>query len=589
MPLSIVHRQVSSPQQKTDDSAIENPLCDNALLDRLYRSRGISHKEDLDLNLTQLYSYHSLGQINRAIELVYHCMKQQELIVIIGDFDTDGATSTSLMMEVLRAFGHQNISYLVPNRFDFGYGLSTEIVEVAAQLSPKLIITVDNGIANHDGVNRAKALGIKVLITDHHLPPEQLPEADAIVNPNCLNDEFPSKNLAGVGVAFYLLLALRAKLIEENWFETQFIEIPNLANWLDLVAVGTVADMVPLDVNNRRLVEQGLKRIRAGHCHAGIKALLEVANKNIQRVTPTDIGFSIGPRLNAAGRLDDMSVGIQCLMAENEATARTLAKDLDQLNLARREIESSMQQEALVQVAECLSSIETEELPLVFCLYQPEWHQGIVGLVASRIKEKYHRPVFAFAKEDEANAGCTQLKGSGRSVSGIHIRDALAWVQTKQPKLIKKFGGHAMAAGLTLSLSDLKDFQQALTEAVQYQLNGDNFNHQLITDGELESQWLNLDTANLLAMSGPWGQGFPEPLFDGEFKVVTQKIVGIKHVKLILQTATGELVDAIAFNIEPEEWAQSVSTVKIVYRPEVNEFRGEKSLQLLINHIQIIQ
>ncbi|PIP78794.1 MAG: single-stranded-DNA-specific exonuclease RecJ [Gammaproteobacteria bacterium CG22_combo_CG10-13_8_21_14_all_40_8] len=560
----------------------------HALLHQLYANRGIVCCDDLDMGLERLLPYSSLSNIEMAAHILYSCLKEKKRIVIVGDFDTDGATSTALMIEVLQAFGHENLDYLVPNRFDFGYGLSPEIVEVAAQTNPALIVTVDNGIANQAGVERANALGIQVIVTDHHLPPDELPNAAAIVNPNLVGDLFPSKNMAGVGVAFYLLLALRAKLIQENWFEINQRPIPNMANWLDLVAVGTVADMVTLDVNNRRLVEQGLKRIRKGYCRVGIKTLLEVAKKNIYQITPSDIGFAIGPRLNAAGRLDDMSVGIQCLLAKDEYQARTLAIELDQLNLTRREIEGAMQQEALAQVQELLSSLTSEETPEAFCLYNPQWHQGVVGLVASRIKEHFHRPVFAFAKEDDNNPNCTKIKGSGRSVSGIHIRDALAWIDSQYPHIITKFGGHAMAAGLSLDNRYLKEFESALKKAINIQLGGRLFNHKLLSDGQLDSKWLSLETAEILKMAGPWGQGFPEPSFDGEFKVATQKIVGAKHVKLILQTDSGMAVDAIAFNIDPLIWSNTVQKVRVVYRPEVNEFRGEKSLQLMIQYIEIL-
>ncbi len=558
----------------------------NELLHQLYAARGISNADELNMGLDKLLPYHSLSNIQLAVDLIFEVMKSAERIIIVGDFDVDGATSTCLMMEVFRAFGHQNIDYLVPNRFDFGYGLSPEIVEVAAESKPDLVITVDNGIANIAGVEKANALGIKVIITDHHLPPDVLPDAAAIVNPNLVDDQFPSKNLAGVGVAFYLLLALRAKLKQENWFELQKIPVPNLANWLDLVAVGTVADMVPLDLNNRRLVEQGLRRIRAGQCRSGIRMLLELSKRNIARLTAIDIGFVIGPRLNAAGRLDDISVGIQCLMASEPSTAKRLAVELDELNLARREIEADMQAEALAQVSLLVNDLGAKQLPLAFCLFKEHWHQGVVGLVASRIKEHFHRPVFAFARENEQDKNNTNLKGSGRSVAGVHIRDALVWVDTHHPQLMTKFGGHAMAAGLTLSEHHLTDFEKALNCAINIQLGDNTLTHEIVTDGALDDKWLNLGAAQTLSTAGPWGQHFPEPSFDGHFQVVDKRIVGLKHLKLVLQTATGQLVDGIAFNIDPEFWSGSIERVKIVYKPEVNEFRGETSLQLMIKHIE---
>ncbi|HFB63976.1 MAG TPA: single-stranded-DNA-specific exonuclease RecJ [Aeromonadales bacterium] len=568
------------------------------LLKRIYAARKIQSFEALDLELSQLLKFKSLQQIDQAVELLYKIMQQDGLIIIVGDFDTDGATSTTLVMEIMQAFGHNAIDYLVPNRFDFGYGLSEEIVEVAARDAPALIITVDNGIANHAGVAKANSLGIPVLITDHHLPAETLPQAAAIVNPNVEGDEFPSKALAGVGVAFYLMLALRAYLKEKNWFEERNISMPNLGMWLDLVAVGTVADMVPLDENNRRLVAQGLKRIRAGQCRPGIKALLELAKKNLKRTSAMDIGFAIGPRLNAAGRLDDMSIGIQCLMEKDPSAARAFAVELDQLNLMRREIETSMQQEALTIVNQLLASENFSILPDALSLFHPEWHQGVVGLVASRIKEKFHRPVIAFALEGSSESdpsknkpgdGGAMLKGSARSIPGVHIRDALVWVDTQHPGLIAKFGGHAMAAGLTLAKENLAVFEQALKGAVREQLGEEEITNKIETDGELEPEWMNLETANLLAESGPWGQHFPEPNFDGIFEVVQQRIVGVKHLKLVLKNNLNQYIDAIAFNIDPAKWQQVAEKVRIVYRPDINEFRGETKLQFMVQYIERVE
>ncbi len=573
-------------QRKIPESSLDwSGWQGHPLLKRIYAARKIQSFEALDLELSQLLKFQSLHQIDQAVELLYKTMQHNHKIIIVGDFDTDGATSTALMMELMQAFGHDNIDYLVPNRFDFGYGLSEEIVEVAAKDKPELIITVDNGIANHAGVEKANSLGISVLITDHHLPAETLPAAAAIVNPNVEGDEFPSKALAGVGVAFYLMLALRAYLKEKNWFEARHISVPNLGNWLDLVAVGTVADMVPLDDNNRRLVAQGLKRIRAGLCRPGIKALLELAKKNLKRTSAMDIGFAIGPRLNAAGRLDDMSIGIQCLMEKEHSTARTFAVELDQLNLMRREIETSMQQEAVAIVKQLLGSENFSILPDALCLYHPQWHQGVVGLVASRIKEKFHRPVMAFAKEDQTEH-CKLLKGSARSIPGIHIRDALVWVDAQNPGLIIKFGGHAMAAGITLAKENLARFEQALKLAVREQLGEQEITNKIETDGELEPEWMNLEIANLLAESGPWGQHFPEPNFEGVFEVVQQRIVGVKHLKLILKNSLGQMIDAIAFNIDPSKWQQVAEKIKIVYRPDINEFRGETRLQFIVQHLE---
>jgi single-stranded-DNA-specific exonuclease len=561
------------------------------LLHQLYAARGVSNAGDLNLELKSLLSFQSLSNIETAVVALYEVMQAKEKLIIIGDFDADGATSTALVMEIMQAFGHSNIDFLVPNRFDFGYGLSPQIVDVAAQQKPKLLLTVDNGIANHSGVARANELGIGVVITDHHLPAETLPDAVAIVNPNLKGDEFPSKALAGVGVAFYLMSALRAHLIKNNWFEINNITQPNLANWLDLVAVGTVADMVPLDVNNRRLVAQGLKRIRLGRCRPGITSLLELAKKNPRRVSAIDIGFGIGPRLNAAGRLEDMSIGIRCLMATEEMEARKIAVELDQLNLMRREIEAGMQHEALKIVAALISEmgggddlISSKKLPDSLSLYHPEWHQGVVGLVASRIKEKYHRPVIAFAKENsDEDSGI--LKGSARSIPGIHIRDALVWVDANYPQMIQKFGGHAMAAGLSLAEKNLQEFTNALAEAVRVQLGKDDICNEIFTDGILDDKFINLETAQILADAGPWGQTFPEPEFEGEFKVIQQRIVGERHLKLVLESEQNTLIDAIAFNIDPDKWQLAAEKVHCVYKVDINEFRGETKLQFLVGNI----
>ncbi len=575
-------------QRKITDSEIDwEQWQGHPLLKRIYAARNVSSLNALDLNLNKLFSYKSLKQIDRATKLLFEVMQQQAKIIIIGDFDTDGATSTALVMEVMRAFGHPHIDYLVPNRFDFGYGLSPEIVDVAAQQTPQLIITVDNGIANHVGVDRANELGIQVIITDHHLPADTLPAAAAIVNPNVTGDEFPSKALAGVGVAFYLMSALRAHLVEQNWFDRHDLEVPNLGKWLDLVAVGTVADMVPLDENNRRLVIQGLKRIRAGQCRPGIKSLLELAKKKLSTTSAMDIGFAIGPRLNAAGRLDDMSIGIQCLMATEEFEARAFAVELDQLNLLRREIETSMQQEAMTIVTELVkSNTQLSCLPDAFCLFHQQWHQGVVGLVASRIKEKFHRPVIAFAREEQIE-DCHILKGSARSIPGIHIRDALVWIDANYPALIIKFGGHAMAAGLSLASDNLSRFERALSEAVSVQLGDKTITNIIETDGELAAEWMDLKIVKLLADAGPWGQQFPEPNFEGYFEVIQQRIVALKHLKLLLKNSNNDYIDAIAFNIDAEKWQQPAKKVHIVYRPDMNEFRGETKLQLMIQHIEI--
>lgn len=560
----------------------------HALLKRIYLARGVNTPESLEMGLEKLLDYSSLSQMDKATALIHEVMKKPGKIIIVGDFDTDGATSSALVMGIMRAFGHDRISYLVPNRFEYGYGLTPEIVELAYEQKPDLIITVDNGIANHKGVERANQYNIPVIVTDHHLPAATLPEAAAIINPNVESDPFPSKALAGVGVAFYLMLALRAYLKDQNWFNDQQLAIPNLSQWLDLVAVGTVADMVPLDENNRRLVYQGLKRIRVRHCRPGILALLELAKRDIGKASSMDIGFAIGPRLNAAGRLDDMSIGIQCLLSEDPQHARALAVELDQLNLTRREIETSMQQEAMSMVDECIRQLQDQtQIPDAFSLFHDNWHQGVVGLVASRVKEKYYRPVIAFARENE-DPNCQVLKGSARSIPGIHIRDALVYVDTMYPGLMKKFGGHAMAAGLSLSLENFKTFEEAFRQAVRFQLGGEAIQDIRYSDGELEPKWMNLTTCELLQEAGPWGQHFPEPSFDGVFDVVKQSIVGVRHLKLIVQNDQGKYLDAIAFNIDPEKWKNPLTKVKLLYRLNINEFRGERNLQLVVEFIEAL-
>ncbi|MCO7225511.1 single-stranded-DNA-specific exonuclease RecJ [Pleionea sp. CnH1-48] len=550
------------------------------LLARLYGSRGVENVEEVDTALTHLLDYRKLSHINEAAEAVVAMIKQQQKVIVVGDFDADGATSTALLMRALPALGLTSLNYIVPNRFEYGYGLSVEIVEEIAKDAPDWIITVDNGICNHDGVARAKELGIQVLITDHHLPAETLPEADIIVNPNLQGDDFASKSLAGVGVAFYLLIAVRASLREQGYFDTHKVAEPNLASWLDIVALGTVADVVPLDANNRRLVAQGLQRIRRGQCCPGILALLETAKRKHERTVATDLGFAVGPRLNAAGRLEDMSVGIECLITDSMDKARQLAFELDGLNQYRREIEVEMVDEAMGDISRELELAENER-PFSLCLYNEDWHQGVVGLVASRIKDKLNRPVIVFAKESE-----TRLKGSGRSVSGVHLRDVLANVAAKSPHLLTKFGGHAMAAGLSISIEHLNDFRSAFDAEVKSWLGEKMFDEHIVTDGRLETQELTLDTALLLRQAGPWGQSFPEPLFDGEFSVVHQRIVGQKHLKLVLQTEQKENLDAIYFNPPEHHLAQSFERVELVYKLDVNEYMGNQSVQMIVEQLE---
>ena len=548
------------------------------LLRRLYLQRGVKDAAELERGAKFLLPWQSLGGIERAVTLLHEMLQQQRCIVVVGDFDADGATSTALTVLALRSMGG-NVDYLVPNRFEDGYGLSPEVVEQARARGAELILTVDNGISSHTGVDTAHQHGIPVLITDHHLPGETLPAAEAIVNPNLSDSAFPSRSLAGVGVAFYLMLALRAHLRQQNWFSDGRSE-PNLAELLDLVALGTVADVVPLDANNRILVWQGLSRIRAGKCRAGIRALLEIANRDARQLAASDLGFAVGPRLNAAGRLDDMSVGVALLLTEDIAQARMLASELDALNQTRKEIEQGMKSEALALCDEL--ERQHRDLPLGLAFYHPEWHQGVVGILASRLKERFHRPVIAFAP-----AGDGTLKGSGRSIAGLHLRDALERIDTLYPGLIIKFGGHAMAAGLSLEEAKYDEFRQRFAALIDEWLEGEALQGVMWSDGELHAQEFTLHTAEMLREAGPWGQAFPEPVFDGQFKLLQQRLVGERHLKVMVEPlGGGPLLDGIAFNVNTSLWPDSsVRQVQLAYKLDINEYRGNRSVQLIIDHI----
>jgi single-stranded-DNA-specific exonuclease len=549
------------------------------LLNRIYQARDVCRESDLDYQLNQLPVPDRLKGMAEAVDLLVAAINRQANILVVGDFDADGATSTTVMMKGLAAMGATHVSYLVPDRFKFGYGLTPEIVAVAAQQHPDLIITVDNGIASIDGVAAAKAQGVDVLVTDHHLPGDELPQADAIVNPNQPGDTFPSKNIAGVGVAFYLLSALRKRLREDGWFRRQNMTEPNLAGLLDLVALGTVADVVPLDHINRTLVKQGLARINAGQCCAGITALISVSGKQAGNLNAADLGFFVAPRLNAAGRIEDMSVGIECLLAEDAERANTIAAELDRMNRERRNIEGDMQEQAV----QALHRLKLDaDLPIGLCIYDESWHQGVIGILASRIKERYHRPVIAFAPATDAG---DELKGSARSVAGLHIRDTLDAVATRHPGLISRFGGHAMAAGLSLPRSRYDEFRHAFDEEVSRQLDADDLQQVLMTDGELSEADLNLPTAMLLRHAGPWGQQFPEPVFEGEFDVIHRRIVGRNHLKMELSSGATTL-DAIMFNIRDGFEDYVTGRVLAVYKLDVNEFRGRHSVQLLVQHLE---
>lgn len=550
------------------------------LLRQIYANRGITSETQLERSLKGLLHYQDLNGIDVAISLLVEALKLQSRIVIVGDFDADGATSTALAIKALRQMGFQQVSYHIPNRFDDGYGLSPQVVHDVAKKGVDLIITVDNGISSFEGVDVAHEYGIRVLVTDHHLPGHSLPQADAIINPNLADCAFLSKSLAGVGVTFYLMTALRAELEKQGWFTAQGLARPNMTDYLDLVALGTVADVVPLDENNRIFVYEGLRRIRAGRCCAGIKALTEVSRKTLSQLVSSDLGFALGPRLNAAGRLDDMSVGVALLLTNDIGVAREIANELDGLNQTRREIEAGMQEEASTIFRQFITT--QDDLPNGLAIYHPQWHQGVVGILASRIKEKLHRPVIAFAP-----SGDGLLKGSGRSIHGVHLRDALERLNTLNPGLMVKFGGHAMAAGLSLEEDKFPLFQRHFSALMAELVSAEQLQGVILTDGELSDSQLSLPIAEMLREAGPWGQAFPEPLFDGKFTLLQQRIVGSKHLKMMLQPINSHvMIDAIAFNVDVNIWPDnSIKTVELAYRLDVNEFRGQRNAQLLVEHI----
>jgi single-stranded-DNA-specific exonuclease len=561
--LHIVRRGCAAPLP--DLGAPMHPV-----LSRVYAARGVRSAQDLDTSLDRLLPVGTLEGIPAAVELLL--AHRAARVLVIGDFDADGATSSALVVRALRACGFASVDFLVPNRFRFGYGLTPEIVASAAERAPTLLVTVDNGISSHAGVAAARARGMDVLITDHHLPGARLPDASAIVNPNLPGSQFASRALAGVGVAFYLMAAVHRAL-----------NAPGVAAWLDLVALGTVADVVPLDANNRVLVAQGLKRIRAGRCVAGIQALLTIAGRNRAELTAADLAFGVAPRLNAAGRLDDMSIGIQCLLEDDAASAQRLAVRLDELNEERRTIEAKMQHEALGAVRRLPNLTPGEVRHAGVCLFDPGWHQGVVGLVASRVKERVRRPVIAFACADELT-----LRGSARSVDGIHIRDVLDAIATRHPELISRFGGHAMAAGLTLERARLDEFARAFDEEVARCAPGTPADA-VETDGELTPGEIALDTAQALRAGGPWGAAFPEPSFDGRFSIRSARLIGERHVKMWVEVPhSGRAFDAVAFNHVADGAAAFVPPEglrQLVYRLDVNDYQGERRLQLLVDHL----
>lgn len=584
MKQTIIRNNIDVP-----DSLLASNL--PSLLQRVYANRKITDPDELNYQLDQLLDYRSLKGIEQAVDVIFEAMAENKKIVIVGDYDADGATSTALVVRALRLFGHSNVSYLVPNRFEYGYGLTPQIVDVALELKPGLIITVDNGISSIDGVAHAVANGIKVVITDHHIAGKTLPNADAVVNPNQQGCEFPSKCIAGVGVAFYTMLALRAKLRDADRFES-IDKIPNMASLLDLVALGTVADVVALDKNNRIMVEYGLQRIRRGQCITGLLALLQVSGRNYLNCNSMDLAFYVAPRLNAAGRLEDMSKGIECLLSSDDIQLHDMAAQLHNLNTKRKEIEKDMLDEAYQIMASEFDFDDNEKLPVGLCIYNQSWHQGVIGLLASRVKEKYYRPVIAFA-----DAGDNEIKGSARSIPGLHIRDVLDAIATSNPELVQKFGGHAMAAGLSIDKSNFKAFSIRYLEEVERHLEINDLEKIVLSDGSVSSQEMNIESAEVLQFAGPWGQGFSEPVFDDEFEVLSWKVIGSNHLKMQLKLTNHDvamssglesksIIDAIAFNKDESVLSADNSLIRASYRMSVNEFRDKRTLQLIIDCIE---
>ena len=549
---------------------------DDDLLDRVFAARGITEPAQLERGLSNLLSPADLPEIDQAAKRLADAVVEDQKILIVGDFDADGATSVALCLLALRAMGARQVDFLVPNRFDYGYGLSPEIVQLAAAMEPRVIVTVDNGVASVGGVALANELGIDVVVTDHHLPGDVLPDAFALVNPNVGGSSFGSKAMAGVGVAYYLLSWVRQALRQRQHFVSRGIDEPNMAQYLDLVALGTVADVVPLDHNNRILVHQGLLRIQRGMTRPGIAALARVGKRDLTTLSASDMGFALGPRLNAAGRLQDMSVGIRCLVTDDPAEAGQLAAELDGLNQTRREIEQGMVADAEM----ILTQITPDPDEMGIAVYHESFHQGVVGIVAGRLREKFHRPAIVFA---DASEGSDELKGSARSIDGLNIRDLLDSIATKRPGMLLKFGGHAMAAGLSIKRVHLPRFQTAFDKAVRAAVTPDMLDAVLLTDGELAKEALNLDTVAKLANAGPWGNGFAEPTFAGEFTLVNQRVVGQDHLKLVF-ALQGQLIDAIAFRQPPLDGQPE--RVRVVYKPALNDYGGKQTLQLIVEYIE---
>ncbi|OCG05548.1 single-stranded-DNA-specific exonuclease RecJ [Gilliamella apis] len=573
MKSKLTHRQLPEVLPKLSPDI---PL----LLQRVYALRGITSMQELDYTTRNLCNYDNLDGTHTAVEIVYSAMQNNKRIMIVGDFDTDGATSTALMIKALKKMGCKHVDYIIPNRFDDGYGLSISVVKRALSKKADLIITVDNGISAIEAVEFAKQSNLTVIITDHHLCSEQLPAADAIINPNLPNSSFPSKHLAGVGVAFYFMLALRAKLRKENWFASNKLAEYNITNLLDLVALGTIADVVKLDRNNRILVHQGISRIRAGYCCEGIKALLDISRRDPLTLTSTDLAYYIAPRLNAAGRMDSMSLSVELLLCEDYDSAIKQATDLDTLNHDRKLIEQTMYQEALSYIEQIEQKNST--FPNALVVHHPQWHQGIIGIVSARLKDKHYRPVICFASTEDG-----LLKGSGRSIEGIHLRDILDELNERYPDILVSFGGHAMAAGLSIQEKDLDQFSAHFEALITEQLDLDVLEQIIETDGEIDNQDFNYAIAKQLKESGPWGEGFTEPTFDGDFIVHQQRLFAEKHLKLVLEPKNGgPIIEGICFNVNLTQWPDNtIKIVKIVYQLDVNDFHGNQAVKLMIRHI----
>jgi single-stranded-DNA-specific exonuclease len=572
MDVKIVERK---PQVQADNDSVYG-----AVLARIFAARGVHIDQELDRPLSKLLPYTDLQGITEAISVLVAAMDKKQKIVVLGDFDTDGATSTALFITTMRKFGYHNVDFIIPNRFEHGYGLSPKIAEVMIEThQPDVVVTVDNGISSIEGVAYLKAQGVQVVITDHHLYSGQLPNADAIVNPNQAGCTFASKNLAGVGVVFYLMVGLRKVLHTNGWFERVQCSVPSMKDQLDLVALGTVADVVKLDANNRILIHHGLEVIRQRRSKIGLSALLALGRRDQSQILASDLSYCIGPRLNAAGRLSDMSIGVRCLITENPIEADSIADKLNQLNIERRQIEIDMQDQAQSLLGEVRFNPNQVE---GICLCNPEWHQGVIGILASRVKEQYHRPTIIFTQGDEG-----ELKGSGRSLAKLNIRDAICDISVRHPGLVLKFGGHAMAAGLSIVAERFEEFVGAFNTVVSEKLTLDDLNSTIFTDGPLNNAYLKLDFARQLRKCGPWGQGFPEPIFEGTFVVIDQRIVGNNHLKMIFEIDELVSVNAILFNADTTQWPnEDCDEVRVAYKLDINEYRGRQQVQLIIEHIE---